>query len=185
MQSWLQVQASVELALVSGQALSGLAVDLVKAFNNIRRPQWFTLARHLGLPERILQPWHKFLASFTRRFQVHNHLSKPLTSDIGFAEGDPLSVPAMAVLDWALHVYQSQYAPMTRTMSFVDNISMMSRFVMNLVWVFSHCDHFWICGAWKLISTNPIPGVLCRRREQNWHLWGFKLLRTSQSWGDP
>ena len=136
MQSWLQVQASVELALVSGQALSGLAVDLVKAFNNIRRPQWFTLARHLGLPERILQPWHKFLASFTRRFQVHNHLSKPLTSDIGFAEGDPLSVPAMAVLDWALHVYQSQYAPMTRTMSFVDNISMMSRFVMNLVWAF-------------------------------------------------
>ncbi|CAL1170378.1 unnamed protein product [Cladocopium goreaui] len=65
---------------------------------------------------------------------VFKHL--PLTSDVGFAEGDPLSVPAMAILDWALHVYQSQYAPLTRTMSFVDNISMLSRQVMTLVWAF-------------------------------------------------
>lgn len=136
MQSWLQIQASVELALNTGQAVSGLAVDFVKAFNNIRRPQWFELAKHLGLPQRILRPWQRFLSSFTRRFQVHNHLSLPLTSDVGFAEGDPLSVPAMAILDWALHVYQSQYAPLTRTMSFVDNISMLSRQIMTLVWAF-------------------------------------------------
>ena len=136
MQSWLQIQASVEMALQTRQALTGMAVDFVKAFNNIRRPQWFKLAQHLGLPERILKPWQRFLSSFTRRFQVHNHLSEPLKSDVGFAEGDPLSVPAMAILDWALHVYQSQYAPLTRTMSFVDNISMMSRQVMHLVWAF-------------------------------------------------
>jgi ribonuclease HI len=146
LQSWLQVQASVELAHQTGQALSGLAVDFVKAFNNIRRPQWFKLARHIGLPERILRPWQKFLASFTRRFQVHNHLSDPLTSNVGFAEGDPLSVPAMAVLDWALQIYQSQFAPLTRTMSYVDNIAMMSKFVINLVWAFfSLCSFldFW------------------------------------------
>lgn len=146
LQSWLQTQASVELAALNGQTLSGIAVDFVKAFNNIRRPQWFALARHVGLPERILKPWHRFLSSFTRRFQVHNHLSDPLTSNVGFAEGDPLSVPAMAVLDWALHVYQSHFAPLTRTLSYVDNIAMVSKFVMNLVWAFfSLCSFldFW------------------------------------------
>ena len=101
--------------LAAGQTLSGLAVDFTKAFNNIRRPQWFALAQHLGLPDRLLHPWRKFLAKFTRRFQVHNNLSSALTSDVGFGEGDPMSVPAMAILDWALHVYQSQFAPLTRT----------------------------------------------------------------------
>eukprot|EP00435_Cladocopium_sp_Y103_P012254 s2578_g3.t1 len=135
-QAWLQIQSNVELAVSSGCHLAGLAVDFIKAFNHIRRPQWFFLAEHLGLPDRILRPWAKFLESFTRRFQVHNHLSDPLLSDVGFAEGDPLSVPAMAILDWALHIYQSQYAPMTRTLSFVDNISIVSQMVANLLWAF-------------------------------------------------
>eukprot|EP00435_Cladocopium_sp_Y103_P020522 s3739_g5.t1 len=135
-QSWLQVQSCVELAVQSGQTLSGLAVDLIKAFNNIHRPQWFMLARHVGLPMRILAPWEQFLSSFTRRFQVNNHLSATLTSDVGFAEGDPLSVLAMAVLDWALHVYQQNFAPIARTLSFVDNLSIISKITNNLVWAY-------------------------------------------------
>eukprot|EP00435_Cladocopium_sp_Y103_P032036 s2378_g8.t1 len=130
-QSWLQVQSCVELALQSGQALSGLAVDLIKAFNNIRRPQRFLLARHLGLPERLLEPWERFPSSFTRRFQVNNHLSSSLTSDVGFAEGDPLSVSTMAVLDWASHVYQQNFAPIARSLSFVDNIAIVSKIINN------------------------------------------------------
>ena len=135
-QSWLQLQGSVELALQSGQALSGMAVDFIKAFNNIRRPQWFTLATHIGLPQRILRPWQQFLKGFTRRFQINNHLSSALTSDVGFAEGDPLSVPAMATLDWALHVYQAQFAPLSRTLSYVDNIAIVSHLVANMLWAF-------------------------------------------------
>ena len=45
-------------------------------------------------------------------------------------------MPAKAILDWALHVYQSQFAPLTRTLSFVDNISMMSQLALQLVWAF-------------------------------------------------
>ena len=126
LQAWVQIQSSVEVSLQSGVPIAGLATDMVKAFNSIQRPQWFMLARKVGLPERLLHPWHDFLASFTRRFQVHNHLSCALDSKVGFAEGDPISVAAMALLDWSLHVYMDQLAPRVRTLSFVDNISLLS-----------------------------------------------------------
>lgn len=106
---------------------------LKKAFNNIQRPQWFRLAEWVGIPQWILRPWQDFLSRFTRRFQVHNNLSPPLHSDVGFAEGDPLSVMAMAVLDWGLHVYMDALAPSVRTMTFVDNISLLSTNVGHLV----------------------------------------------------
>lgn len=121
------------MALQAHAGLSGLATDLKKAFNNIQRPQWFCLAEHVGIPLRLLQPWQQFLSGFTRRFQVNNNLSMPLLSDVGFAEGDPLSVLAMAVLDWSLHVYMDAMAPPIRTMTFVDNISLLSPDVGHLV----------------------------------------------------
>eukprot|EP00438_Fugacium_kawagutii_P008486 Skav210938 [mRNA] locus=scaffold713:136269:139058:- [translate_table: standard] len=133
MQCWLQIQSSIEMALQAGAQLSGIATDLRKAFNNIGRPQWFCLAEHIGIPGRILTPWKAFLQGFTRRFQVHNNLSEPIHSDVGFAEGDPLSVMAMAALDWSLHVYMDALAPPVRTMTFVDNISLMSTNVGGLV----------------------------------------------------
>ena len=126
LQAWVQIQGCVELSLQSQVPLAGIATDIVKAFNCIHRPQWFVLAQHVGLPGRILHPWKQFLANFTRRFQVNCHLSEPVGSSVGFAEGDPFSVAAMALLDWALHVYQVQMVPKLRTLSFVDNVSLVS-----------------------------------------------------------
>ena len=131
--SWASIQCAIELALQTGQTLNGLATDLKKAFNNIQRPQWFLLAEHLGLPARLLTPWKSFLGSFTRRFQVHGNLSSELGSNVGFAEGDPLSVMAMVLIDWCLHIYQHALAPPLRTLSFVDNISMLTREQSHLI----------------------------------------------------
>ena len=124
--SWVQIQSSVELALQAGTPLAGIATDLTKAFNCIQRPQLLHLAERLGIPSRILTPWTSFLARFQRRFQVHHHLSEPLLSSVGCAEGDPLSVLGMAMLDMSLHIYQQQLAPQVRTLSFVDNLSLLS-----------------------------------------------------------
>ena len=136
MQSWLQIQSAVEMALQTGSDLSGLATDLVKAFNHIQREPWLMLAKHIGIPTRILGAWQDFLRKFTRRFSVNNHLSEPLSSNVGFAEGDPLSVMAMVVLDWALHQYQAQLAPGVRTMTFVDNISLLAMDTNKLIMAF-------------------------------------------------
>ena len=108
------------MILQTGQALANMAINFIKVFNNIKSPQWFKLTQHLKLPKRILKPWQRFFSFFTRRFQVHNHLNEPLKSDVRFTEGNPLSMPAMVIFDWALHVYQVQYAPLTRTMLFVN-----------------------------------------------------------------
>ena len=142
MQSWLHVQATLEAALQSGADLVGMATDLVKAFNNINRGTWFTLATHVGIPNRILAPWKNFLGKFTRRFSVHGHLSVPVGSDTGFAEGDPLAVMAMVLLDWTLHVYQDQLSPSVRTMTFVDNISMLSGAIEPLILAFFSLQAF-------------------------------------------
>ena len=133
LQAWVQIQGAVETSLQNGLPIAGLATDMIKAFNSIQRPQWFLLARKVGLPDRLLRPWRSFLGSFTRRFQVHNHLSRPLDSKVGFAEGDPISVAAMALLDWSLHVYMDFQAPRVRTLSFVDNVSMISNNLGSLL----------------------------------------------------
>eukprot|EP00438_Fugacium_kawagutii_P003078 Skav215305 [mRNA] locus=scaffold3276:18327:27629:- [translate_table: standard] len=162
LQAWMQVQSAVELALQSWEPLAGLATDMVKAFNSIQRPQWFLLASHCGFPQRILKPWKNFLSNFNRRFQVNNHLSEPVWSSVGFAEGDPLSVAAMALLDWTLHVYQDQMAPQVRTLSFVDNVSLVARDMGRLFQSFFSLQVF--LKFWGLVidlkksyawSTNP------------------------------
>ena len=127
MQTWVQIQASAELALRGHETLTGMATDLKRAFNNIRRKPIFYAAEHLGLPDRITLPWRSFLTSLTRRFKVGNALSTDLSSNCGFAEGDPFSVVAMVILDWMVHVHLSFMAPRVRLFSFVDNLSLLSK----------------------------------------------------------
>ena len=123
-QIWLVLQGYIEHCLQTATPLCGISTDVVKAFNCIHRNHVFHLAAHVGITPRVLGPWQRFLSSFTRRFMVHNQLSSAYGSDIGFPEGCPLSVSAMALLDWSLHVYQGHFAPKARTLSFVDNITM-------------------------------------------------------------
>lgn len=84
---------------------------LYKAFNNIRREPMWQLARHVGIHEDLISLWQRFLGGFGRRFQVHNPLGERMISNVGYPEGCPLSVAAMALLDWPLHVYMQQLAP--------------------------------------------------------------------------
>ena len=132
-QSWLQIQAAAELALSGDAALHGLATDLKRAFNNIRRKPLFEVAEFLGFPEDLLLPWRSFLSAFRRRFRIGTALSDPVTSNCGFTEGDPLSVVAMVLLDWMLHVFQAALHPQVRLFSFVDNLSIVSKTAEPLV----------------------------------------------------
>ena len=135
-QTWLQVQAAVEVSLQSGQALAGIGTDFVKAFNCIQREPLWELATAIGVPATLLHPWRTFVDRFTRRFVVCNQVSSSQTSTQGFAEGCPLSVLAMALIDWGFQLYQQHYVPRVRHFSFVDNISMLSKEVQQVVWAF-------------------------------------------------
>eukprot|EP00435_Cladocopium_sp_Y103_P074403 s90_g48.t1 len=135
-QTWLQVQAAVESALQARQSLAGIGTDVIKAFNCIQREPLWTLAEAIGVPHNLLHPWRTYVARFTRRFVVCNQVSSAQLSTQGFAEGCPLSVLAMALVDWGYQLYQQHYVPQVRHFSFVDNISMLSREVERVVWAF-------------------------------------------------
>eukprot|EP00435_Cladocopium_sp_Y103_P015024 s295_g3.t1 len=135
-QTWLLIQAAVETSLQSSMPLAGLGTDLIKAFNSIRREPLWILAEAIGVPASLLRPWKSFTSSFTRRFMVCNQVSSALTSNLGFAEGCPLSVCAMAMVDWGFHLYQYHYSPGVRHLSFVDNISMLAREARFVAWAF-------------------------------------------------
>lgn len=135
-QTWLQIQAAVEVALQSRQPLAGIGTDFVKAFNCIQRAPLWHLAAAIGIPDTLLQPWKSYTEKFTRRFMVSNQVSSPTLSTQGFAEGCPLSVLAMALVDWGYQLYQYHYAPSIRHLSFVDNISMLGRETRDLIWAF-------------------------------------------------
>eukprot|EP00435_Cladocopium_sp_Y103_P060150 s1104_g21.t3 len=135
-QTWLQIQAAVEVAVQSSHSLAGIGTDFVKAFNCIsREPLWF-LAATIGLPADLLHPWKSFVQSFTRRFLVCNQVGEAHLSTRGYAEGCPLSVLAMALVDWGFQIYQMHYAPEVRHFSFVDNISMLATQAHLVAWAF-------------------------------------------------
>lgn len=123
-QLWLLLQAEIECNLQQQQAMCGLSVDLVRAFNFIPRQHSFSLAQHLGVPSRVLAPWKAFLGNCTRAFRIHDALSLATQSSCGMPEGDALSVYAMVQLNFVWHIYQKQFCPSVRACSFVDNLSL-------------------------------------------------------------
>ena len=123
-QLWLLLQAEIECNLQQQQAMCGLSVDLVRAFNFIPRQHSFALAQHLGVPSTVLTPWKAFLGCCTRAFKIHDALSVATHSSCGMPEGDALSVYAMVQLNFVWHIYQKQFCPSVRACSFVDNLSL-------------------------------------------------------------
>eukprot|EP00435_Cladocopium_sp_Y103_P014969 s2954_g3.t1 len=135
-QTWLHLQSAIETSLQSAQPLAGIGTDIVKAFNCIQRDPLWHLATAIGVPAALLWPWKEFVSKSTRRFMVCNQVSEAVLSTQGFAEGCPLSVLAMALVDWSYQMYQAQYAPQVRHLSFVDNISMLARQAELVAWAF-------------------------------------------------
>eukprot|EP00435_Cladocopium_sp_Y103_P056205 s2024_g18.t2 len=125
-QLWLVLQAEVETALQASHSLCGLSTDITRAFNFIPRQHTFKLAEHLGVPSRITRPWSAFLDKCTRAFDVRGHLSECTTSTCGMPEGDAMSVYGMTQLCFAWHLYMRAYSPSIRSLSFVDNLSLIS-----------------------------------------------------------
>eukprot|EP00435_Cladocopium_sp_Y103_P057066 s239_g19.t1 len=125
-QLWLLLQAEVEVALQCGGQLCGLSTDLVRAFNFIPRPHTYKLASHLGVPSTILRAWSSFLDNCTRAFDIRGALSVCTSSTCGLPEGDAMSVYGMTQLSFAWHLYMRAFCPPIRSLSFIDNLSVIA-----------------------------------------------------------
>ena len=147
-QMWLVLQGEIETMLQSGEPLCGLSTDLVRAFNNVPRQHSFALAEHLGVDDRVLRPWQLFLSGCTRAFDIRGVLSPSQTSNCGLPEGDAMSVYAMTQLCFAWHLYQRAYCPSVRSLSFVDNLSLVSPTPALLIQAFACLQAFF--QLWNL-----------------------------------
>ena len=119
--SWYSILLQIEQAYRNGTELCGVAVDLVKAYNMLPRLPVAAFAKMRGIPDSILTPWISMLTQLRRHFKVRGSTGPPLLSSTGFAEGDPLSCLAMAVLNIACHHNFRTVTEGGQLLSFVDN----------------------------------------------------------------
>ena len=114
--------AAIEKAMHASEDLSGLAVDLVKAFNLLARAPLGWLLQWLGLPRHLSEFWLKSLRNLTISFHISGSLSGSLPSTTGAPEGDPISVLAMIGVCTALALLLTSVSPSM----YMDNWSWMS-----------------------------------------------------------
>ena len=132
-QIWLELQAFVELGIQQGISLTGFGADLEKCFNNVGRDQLQQLATHIGFSDDLVGPWFAFLNRCQRSFQIRTTLSPMMTSTQGLPEGCSLSVVGMVLIDWSYHIYMTALCPRVHAYSYVDNLSMISHHIMDLI----------------------------------------------------
>ena len=118
---WYQLEASIEVALQSGDCLAGYSTDIIKAFENLPRRPLLRVAEHLGVPANVLKPWASFLEGLKRRFVIRKCVGAPVEAVSGFPEGDPLSPCAMCIAVLVYHRYMELYEPRLSAFSYVDN----------------------------------------------------------------
>ena len=116
----------IEQALSRHCDLSGISVDLSKAFNHLARSPLAELLCWLGMPRPVVQFWQRCLSRVTRCFQVGRSLSVPVESSTGAPEGDPTSVIGMIAVCTALVLLLVQSSPDVSPHFSVDNWSWMS-----------------------------------------------------------
>lgn len=141
---WYLLQMEIEEAVTQSTPLSGAVADLVKAFNLLPRVPTFAALSCLGTPGWLLTCWSNFLQNLTRSFVVRDVCSQGLKSHTGYPEGCAMSCVAMAAVDLLLHAYQKAFTMRTKTLSFVDNIELVSsdprQVVRGLVTLRTFCE---------------------------------------------
>ena len=129
---WWCIEALVESAVQAGDPLTGFCTDIVKAFNCLPRDPILEVARCMGAPARVLDPWRGFLQNATRRFVIRGCVSAAVASTNGFAEGCPLSPVAMVITDCIWHTYLQVFQPRVLPFSYVDNFTCLAETVGDL-----------------------------------------------------
>ena len=141
-QVWRSLAEQIEYAHYLGQDLTGMVTDVCKCFNTLPRHIVYFLARHMGLPAFFVKSWHRNLAQLERRFVVQGACSPALRSHTGYAEGDPLSVVSMALVNCAMHVFVTQQVSPVTVISYVDNWEAQSSDPASTCSAFDAMDRF-------------------------------------------
>ena len=139
---WFLIQSLVEVGLQQHSPLAGVITDVRKAFESVPRVPLMKVAQHLGIPGPVLDAWTRFLSSFQRRFLLHGQVSHAIDSNWGMPEGCGMSVLGMCLVDFCWDLYQTQFAPATLPLSYVDNYEVLAASVASALQGFGVLEEF-------------------------------------------
>ena len=118
---WRIILDEVEEHHLSSESISGVVLDLEKAFNTLPRYPTMATSLALGIHESTLIAWSGALSDMARHFSIQGSLSDALYSNCGFAEGCGMSCVAMLAIDHLYHLWVQHSCCRTKALSFVDN----------------------------------------------------------------
>ena len=142
---WGFVSDFVAEEAASGHAPTGLVLDIVKAFNVLRRPLVHDVMVHLGAPVWLVQAWLRALEGMERHVLVAGTVFPAAVSlrrsNAGVPEGDPMSVVAMYCMCrfFASHV---QLCPGVLPLTYADNWQVIALQLEPLRQVLPQVDDF-------------------------------------------
>ena len=92
----------------SGQAYSGLCLDLIKCFNTIHRPRVASLLAKIGVPLVVIDTWFHSILHLRRIWMINGQTSTPVPCHNRCPEGDCLSIVCMLSIAflWIFHIRQ-------------------------------------------------------------------------------
>ena len=96
--SMYSLARDIEEAHRSKSGLSGLTLDLTKAFNQFPRLKTSILMKAMGIPPIIVDNWFASLRNIKRYFDHRGWVSTGIASTTGVAEGDSASIVAMIAI---------------------------------------------------------------------------------------
>lgn len=96
--SMYSLARDIEEAHRSKSGLSGLTLDLTKAFNQFPRSKTSVLMKAMGIPPAIVDNWFASLGNIRRYFDHRGWVSSGIASNTGVAEGDSASIIAMIAI---------------------------------------------------------------------------------------
>ena len=165
----------IELAHHSHEPLSGLTLDLTKAFNQFPRIPVMMILKKMGIPPNILHQWLASLNQMQKVFDHRGWISNPAKSTTGIVEGDGLSIVGMIGIAtfWMKMIEHSNI----KAMAYADNLSWSSsdssshEYALNrtiqcfrMLRIPIDWNKTWVWGThkthramWKNIATNCLP----------------------------
>ena len=95
----LSVQQRLEDALLSGNSVQGISLDLSKAYNTLPRKVLGLISNRLGMGD-LWFTYSAFLQKLRRHFVCGRTWGQEVMSQVGVPEGCPLSVLQMILITW-------------------------------------------------------------------------------------
>ena len=138
--------------------------DASKCFDNLPLEDVWTLARSLGMPEKVLGPLSKWQATQERRVCYENWVFETVCYNRGVVQGDPLSVSLYLLCGatWR-NLLRNNLQPHD-----FDALVYMDDFMFSVAYALRKCLALteWHFSTWRLILNLDKTAIVCNRHAE-------------------